>query len=225
MSPRRRDRAPRPTADARVAEALRAEILSGARAPGEPLREEELARRHDVSRHTVRAALASLGAERLVQIAPYAGARVATLDDADLVALQHLRAALESEAVRLIDAAHGRTWPSDVRTPIDAAIDALADAESRAHWPATIRAHAAVHRAIVDAADSPRIAEAHAALESEVLLLLTHMRPHYAPGALTAEHRAYLDEVRRDGGVAVRAHLDHSTRLILAARASAAPGG
>jgi len=224
VSPRRREAEPRPTADVRVADALRAEILSGARAPGEPLREEELARRHDVSRHTIRAALAALGAERLVQLAPYAGARVSALDDADLVALQHLRAALETEAVRLVTAAHGPAWPPAVRGPIDTAIDDLADAESRADWPATIRAHAAVHRAIVLAASSARIAEAHAALESEVLLLLTHVRPHYAPGALAAEHRAYLEQVRRDGGAAVRAHLQHSTELIRAARASGASG-
>lgn len=218
MSPRRRDVPRRPTADARLAEVLRAQILSGALAPGEPLREEEIARAHDLSRHTVRAALAALGAERLVQIVPYAGARVATLDDADLRGLQQLRAALESEAVRLVADTHGTLWPEALRAPIEAAIDELADAEARADWPATIRAHAAVHRAIVAAAASPRISEVHAALESEVLLLLTHVRPHYAPGALAAEHRTYLDELRRDGGAAVRAHLDHSTDLIRAAR-------
>ena len=218
MSPRRREGAPRPTVDVRVADALRGEILSGALAPGAPLREEEIARAHDVSRHTVRAALAALGAERLVQLVPYAGARVSALDDDDLRALQQLRAALETEAVRLIAEAQGVAWSAATRATIEAAISALADAEARADWPATIRAHAAVHRAIVDAADSPRLAEAHAGLESEVLLLLTHVRPHYAPGALAAEHRAYLDALPRDGGAAVRAHLDHSTQLIRAAR-------
>ncbi|MDC7803438.1 GntR family transcriptional regulator [Sphingomonas sp. BLCC-B65] len=218
MSPRRRDGSPRPTADVRVADALRGEILSGALAPGAPLREEEIARAHDVSRHTVRAALAALGAERLVQLVPYAGARVSALDDDDLRGLQQLRAALETEAVRLIAEAQGSVWSPATRATIEAAIDDLADAEARADWPATIRAHAAVHRAIVEVADSPRIAQAHAALESEVLLLLTHVRPHYAPGALAAEHRAYLDTLPRDGGAAVRAHLDHSTQLIRAAR-------
>lgn len=222
MSPRRREPASRPTADTRLADALRAEILSGAAAPGSPLREEEIARTHDVSRHTVRAALATLGAERLVQIVPYAGARVSALDDDELVGLQQLRAALESEAVRMISAAHGARWPAEVRAPIDAAIGELADAEARADWPATIRAHAAVHRAVVAASGSPRIVQTHAALESEVLLLLTHVRPHYGPGALAAEHRAYVDEIRRGGGAAVRAHLDHSTQLIRAARAAAA---
>ncbi|WP_036316856.1 FCD domain-containing protein, partial [Microbacterium sp. B24] len=119
---------------------------------------------------------------------------------------------------RLITEAQGSVWSPATRATIEAAIDDLADAEARADWPATIRAHAAVHRAIVEVADSPRIAQAHAALESEVLLLLTHVRPHYAPGALAAEHRAYLDALPRDGGAAVRAHLDHSTQLIRAAR-------
>jgi DNA-binding GntR family transcriptional regulator len=159
----------------------------------------EIARAHDVSRHTVRAALAALGAERLVQLVPYAGARVSALDDDDLRALQQLRAALETEAVRLITEAQGVAWSAATRAAIEAAIGDLADAEARADWTATIRAHAAVHRAIVDAADSPRLAEAHAGLESEVLLLLTHVRPHYAPGALAAEHRAYLDALPRDG--------------------------
>lgn len=222
MSPRRRE-GRRPTADARLADALRAHILGGALAPGAPLREEEIARAYDVSRHTVRAALAALGAERLVQLVPYAGARVSALDDVELQGLQQLRAALESEAVRLVADTHGTLWPEVLRAPIDAAIDELADAEARADWPATIRAHAAVHRAIVAAAENPRISEVHAALESEVLLLLTHVRPHYAPGALAAEHRAYLDELRRDGGAAVRAHLEHSTELIRAARGGPAP--
>lgn len=201
-----------------MADALRAEILGGALAPGAPLREEEIARAHEVSRHTVRAALAALGAERLVQLVPYAGARVSALGDEDLRGLQQLRAALEAEAVRLVTEAQGVEWSAATRAAIEAAIDDLAAAEARADWPATIRAHAGVHRAIVDAAASPRIAEAHAALESEVLLLLTHVRPHYAPGALAAEHRAYLDALPRDGRAAVRAHLDHSTQLIRAAR-------
>ncbi|WP_231735161.1 GntR family transcriptional regulator [Microbacterium hominis] len=132
MSPQHAEPASLEAADTGLADDLRAEILSGAAAAGSPLREEEIARAHDVSRHTVRAALATLGAERLVQIVPYAGARVSALDDDELVGLQQLRAALESEAVRMVSATHGARWPAEVRAPIDAAIDELADAEERA---------------------------------------------------------------------------------------------
>jgi hypothetical protein len=52
-------------------------------------------------------------------------------------------------------------------------------------------------------------------------LLLTHVRPAYAPGALTREHRAYVVEALRDPERAVRAHLAHSTRAILDGRRGA----
>ncbi len=104
--------------------------------------------------------------------------------------------------------------PSDV----DPALDELAAAESRGDWPATLAAHARVHLALVDAAASPRIAEEYRRLDSEMHLLLTHVRPAYAPGSLAAEHRAYVTEALRDPEQAVRAHLEHSTRAIIEGR-------
>ncbi|MFS0732245.1 GntR family transcriptional regulator [Microbacterium sp. 1P10UB] len=212
---------PAATAAARLAEKLRSRILDGEMPPGTPLREEELARRHGVSRHTVRTALAALTAERIARAVPFAGTRVATLDDDELVALQQLRAALETEAVRLITAAHGTPWPAGIVEGTHAALDRLAAAEAAGDWITTTRAHAAVHRAIVDAAGSPRISDAYAALETEILLLLAHVRPHYAAPGLADEHRRYLELLPTDGGEAVRAHLEHSTQLIRAARGSA----
>lgn len=220
MTPRRRDDQVAPTTATQLADALRARILDGEVAPGASLREEELALRHGVSRHTVRTALAALASEGIVEAAPYRGARVAALDDASLIALQQLRGALETEAVRLTTETHGRSWPDEVTMPIDAAVDDLARAEASGDWPAITRAHALVHRTIVAAAGSPRIAEAHRLLESEILLLLAHVRPDYPPGALAHEHRAYLVDIMSSGGSAVRAHLDHSTALIRAARSS-----
>lgn len=213
--------AERPTAAAALAASLRAEIVGGTRTPGSPLREEELASAHELSRHTVRSALAALAAERLVEITPFRGARVTDLDDAALVALQQLRGALEAEAVRILRAAHGDRWPRAVREPLEAALDALADAEASGDWPRTTRAHAAVHQSLVAAAGSPRITEEYARLDAEILVLLTHVRPDYAGGALVREHRAYLRAVQRTGGDAVREHLAHSTALIRTAREAA----
>ena len=207
MSPRRRDRDPGPTQTAALAEALRASILSAEIPLDAPLREEQLAARYGASRHTVRAALQSLAAERLVSIAPYRGARVANLDDDAVEALQELRGALESEAVRLVTARCGPSWPEDVTAPVRDAISHLAQAEESGDWLATTRAAA-----------SSRIAQAHSQLESEILLLLTHIKPDYPAGSLAREHAAYLDEVQRRGGEAVRAHLAHSADLIRAAR-------
>ena len=210
IPPRAGTRGPR-TADV-VADAVRRGILSGELAPGTPLREEELSAAHGVSRHTARTALAALTTERLVTAEPYRGVRVSLLDDDALVALQQLRCALETEALRIVR--DRGIHPPDV----DAALDTLAAAEASGDWAATLEAHARVHLALVDAADSPRIAEEYRRLDSEMHLLLTHVRPAYAPGALTAEHRAYVEAALADPEHAVRAHLDHSTRAIIEGR-------
>lgn len=215
---------PGPTAAQALADTLRARILSGDASPGSPLREEELARTYGLSRHTVRTALAALGTERIVEVTPYRGARVADLDDDGVAALQELRAALESEAVRILRARHGAVWPDDVRAPMDAAVTALAVAEASGDWLATTRAHGAVHRAVVEAAGCARIRQAHAQLESEMLLLLTHLRPDYPPGSLGPQHDGYLAAIQRAGVEAVREHLETSTALIRAARAATEVG-
>lgn len=205
---------PGPRAADLVADAVRSGILSGDLAPGTPLREEELSAAHGVSRHTARTALTRLAAERLVTAEPYRGVRVSLLDNDALVALQQLRCALETEAVRIVR-------DRGIRPPdVDAALDALARAEASGDWPATLEAHARVHLALVDAAESPRIAEEYRRLDSEMHLLLTHVRPAYAPGALTAEHRAYVSDALSDPERAVRAHLEHSTRAIIDGRRS-----
>lgn len=199
------------TADV-VADAVRAGILSGERAPGTPLREEELSTTYGVSRHTARTALARLTAERLATAEPYRGVRVSSLDDDALVALQQLRCALETEALRIVR-------DRGIHPPgVDAALDDLAAVEESGDWAATLAAHARVHLALVDAAGSPRIAEQYRRLDSEMRLLLTHVRPAYAGGALAAEHRAYVSDALRDPEQAVRAHLEHSTRAIMERR-------
>lgn len=197
---------------------MREQILDGRVSPGTPLREVALAGEWGVSRHTVRAVLAALAAERLVVVEPYRGARVADLDDDALVDLQRLRGALECEAVRLLRERHGDRWPDDLMAPITEALDDLAAAEIMGAWPAVARAHSGVHLAVVEAAGSPRIAEAYRSLDAEILLMLLHVRPHYGRGELAVEHRAYVDALRARGESAVREHLDRATETILRAR-------
>ncbi|MFJ4037483.1 GntR family transcriptional regulator [Microbacterium sp. NPDC090007] len=209
---------PGPRAADVLSDLVRAQILSGELAPGTPLREEELSATHSVSRHTARTALATLTAERLARAEPYRGVRVALLDDDELIALQQLRCALETEALRIVR--DRGIHPPD----LDDALDELTAAEASQDWPATLAAHARVHLCLVDAAGSPRLAEEYRRLDGEMHLLLTHVRPAYAPGALSREHRAYVVEALHDPERAVRAHLAHSTRAILDGRREARPG-
>lgn len=220
MSPRRREAEPGPTAAAEVATDLRRRILEGELPPGTPLREADLAQRYQISRHTLRTALARLTAERLTQSEPYRGVRVTYLDDAAVTALQELRGALECEAVRILRARHGDQWPRNVTEQIETAIRDLAEVELATDWPRTVAVHSAVHRNLVAAAQSSRIAVAYNELDSEMRLLLAQIRPDYPPGTLAAEHQGYLDELQRRGETAVREHLAHSAELLRAGRAA-----
>jgi DNA-binding GntR family transcriptional regulator len=203
---------PAPTAVDRVADAVRAEILSGDLAADAPLREEAAAARYGVSRHTVRAAFQRLVAERLAVALPYRGVRVASFDRDTILALQQLRAALEVEAVRIAGERYGREWPDAALEPARDALDRLA---ASADWLEAERVHADFHHALVAASGSPRIIDAHAALGSELLLFLLHVRPHYTLESLVAEHRELLEAVQAEGPAAIRAHLEHSTRLLV----------
>lgn len=209
---------PAPTAVDRVTDALRAEILSGALTADEPLREEAASERYGVSRHTVRAAFQRLVAERLAVAAPYRGVRVASFDRETIIALQQLRAALEVEAVRIAGQRYGSPWPDAVVAPARAALErmaALGEGPAEVDWLEAERIHADFHGALVAASRSPRIIEAHAALGSELLLFLLHVRPHYTLRTLVEEHRALLDDVQARGPDAIREHLEHSTALLL----------
>jgi DNA-binding GntR family transcriptional regulator len=206
--------------------ALRDEVLRGGLAPGSPLREEHAAERYGASRHTVRAAFQRLVAERLAVAEPYRGVRVTEFGRDQIVALQQLRAALEAEAVRIADERFGGAWPGEVCEPAERALDRLAEIADASHdsaadqsvevdWLEVERIHAEFHHALVEASGSARIVEAHAALGSELLLFLLYVRPHYSLDDLVTEHRALLEDAQQVGPDAIRAHLTHSTRLLL----------
>ena len=210
---------PAPTAVDRVADAVRADILSGVLPADAPLREEAAAGRFGVSRHTVRAAFQRLVAQRLAVALPYRGVRVASFDRDTIIALQQFRAALEVEAVRIAGERFGSAWPQSVLAPARDALDRLATlrraSEPDVDWLEAERIHADFHRALVAASASPRIIEAHGAIGSELLLFLLHVRPHYTLEALIVEHRTLLDELPTRGPEAIREHLEHSTRLLV----------
>jgi DNA-binding GntR family transcriptional regulator len=76
-----------------------------------------------------------------------------------------------------------------------------------------------LHRAIVDAAESPRIAAAHAALNSEMQLFLTQLEPLWSVERMAADHAALVRGLERDGPAVLRAHLSESAAALMAAEA------
>lgn len=90
---------------ARVADwiygALREGILTGRLAPGDRLRQQELATQFDVSHSPVREAIARLASEGLVTVRPRRGAEVNALDPTEVAEIYEVRILLEPAALDL----------------------------------------------------------------------------------------------------------------------------
>ncbi|MCU1475845.1 MAG: GntR family transcriptional regulator [Subtercola sp.] len=206
------------TAVETLASVLRTRILSGELAPGTPLREEALSSEYELGRHTIRAALRQLGGERLVSIQPYSGARVTLLDDDDVRALMQLRSALEGEAVRLLNRRSDDTTLAGIHTANDELRRACLDSPTdRARIE---RAHAALHHAIVDAAGSPRITDAHARLEAESILFLAQLRHVLDAEEMIRQHDQLVGDLLIRGEDAIHEHLERAADQLIAARAA-----
>ncbi|WP_205696456.1 GntR family transcriptional regulator [Conexibacter sp. SYSU D00693] len=196
-----------------VAAALRERILDGDLPPGERLVEGALAADHDVARHTVRAALRVLAAERLVVVEPHRGARVAALEAGDVTALYELRTALEVEAAHLALSRHEGRLPPAVH-------EAAASLAARCRvgdprWVRVSEAHTDLHAAIVRASGARRIIEAHGALAQETRLFLLRIRPHLGYARLASEHEELVADLERVGPRALRAHLRASAAVLV----------
>jgi DNA-binding GntR family transcriptional regulator len=88
------------TDDAGVAARIREDIIAGDYAPGQRLVESELGERYDVSRATVRSALAELDHEGLVERIAHRGARVRTVSVDEAIAITEVRMVIEGLCAR-----------------------------------------------------------------------------------------------------------------------------
>ncbi len=195
-----------PSAADALAAALRARILDGELPGGARLREQELSTAHDVARHTVRAALRALQAEGLVAIEQHRGARVAFLGPEEVQGLYELRQVLETGAVAMALARHGGRLPAEVHARARA-FAALCRQRPEPPWSAVVAEHDLLHRALVGAAGSERIARAHAGLSAELQLFLVQGRPAFPLEQLAADHLELVAGIEREGLPALERHL------------------
>ena len=193
-----------------AADALRQMILDGVLEPGERLRETDFSRRLGIARHTFRAATQILIGEGLLRRSPNRGVQLAVLDADDIADIFRLRSALELEAVRQVVGSG---------VPIPAAEDAVAKLNAlpaSASWRSVVDADMDFHRAVIDATGSERMTRAYTSVQSEILLCMAQLKPHYDhPDEVAKEHRELLEPiVAGDPKLAekrFRAHLDEAT--------------
>ena len=141
------------SASAAVSEVIREAILDGRLAPGQRLKEEELARELGVSRTPVREALLLLQTDGLVELAPRRGATVRSYAVDDLDDVYQLRAVLEGYAARR---AATRISAADVALLAESCerFDRL---EAREDLRELVKENLFFHNVVLDAAASTRL--------------------------------------------------------------------
>lgn len=199
----------------RIAAAVRAELLDGVHPVGTRFREEDLAERFDVGRHTIRSALRLLAERGLVVHERHRGAVVAPLSKARIDEVFDYRKVLELGALRMALDAGADLGP--VLAEVDR-LEALAERTPRPSWRELTRVHSAVHRAIVAAAGNRHVLDSYRRCEDEVRLLLTFVRPDFDAASLAAVHRDLVGKLRVGGEAATDAlteDIDHTGRAAL----------
>jgi len=131
-------------------EELREAIILGELVPGAPLRLEELARSLGMSISPIREAVRQLEALGLAEHVPHHGAKVVALDVDDLRELFEVRLALETLAVQ----GAARRFDDEDAARAHASLDSYATARRGDDVREAMRAHAAFHFTIYEAARS-----------------------------------------------------------------------
>jgi DNA-binding GntR family transcriptional regulator len=198
-----------------IADALRADIASGALSDGAALAQNAIAARFHVSHIPVREALRRLESDGLVVIEPNRGAFVASLSPDDVRELFDLRILLECDALRHAIPRHTDASVLRVRHAQEL-LEALAD---RREWEAQDRAF---HALLIAPSGRNRsidlIRNLRAAVERFCLI---HLDPTGKSGSRfwKPEHRAIIKALEsRDAdaaAAALHAHLESTAHLVL----------
>lgn len=187
--------APRPPLAGRVREHLIEQVVSGALAPGERVRELAIAKELGVSQGPVREALRALGAIGLVTYEPNRGSRIRELGDDALRASYPVRAALESLA--------GALAAPSLAGSTQGLADAVAGmrAGAAASNIATVaRFSIDFHRTVVEAAGNLPLLQAWQALGIEVLTPVSLARADLDLHQAAEEHQPIVEAFQAGDG-------------------------
>ncbi|MCD2196802.1 GntR family transcriptional regulator [Actinomycetospora endophytica] len=207
-----------PSRTDRVYEAIVDDICTGRLTPGTPLRQERLAERFEVSRQPIQQALLLLRNQGLLRDFGRRGLEVAPVA-ADLVGhVYELRGVIDGPAARLAAERHDEPWLARATEIVEAGHRA----RSEGAFAQMIAADVEFHRAVVDAAANPLIAESAEVMWRNVHRLMSEVLLHDGgPLWVWEDHTDILGAIaRRDGAeaehLAVR-HARHAQWMILEA--------
>lgn len=218
-------RLPRVTLSMRVAEEIRASILSGTFALGSQLNEMELAEKFGVSRGPLREAMQRLIQEGLLHSEPHRGVFVPELTDTDLMDIYFVREAIEGAAIQRIMAGADR---AGVHQILRGVVRQMAEVIAQGSWMQVAELDLTFHRAIVDAAASYRLSRMYATVQAETKLCMHMLRGGYRSSkALVEEHERLADMIAGDD---VKAALQELSRhfgnpILILQKAKAAKQG
>jgi len=196
---------------------LRELVLTGEIAAGERVNEVGLAQRLGISRGPLREAIRHLASEGLLVLTPNRGAHVPVADDNGVHALFELRSALECAAARLAAAR---------RTDADLTQMREVSAASRAAFTTgefPYRLDLAFHKALLDAARSPLVAEQVRLAQQRVILLRAAKEVAFSHERASMDDHDTLIEALADhdgdrAAQVMAAHLDRVRDQLLTGR-------
>ncbi|WP_254684845.1 GntR family transcriptional regulator [Tateyamaria omphalii] len=201
--------------EAAYAQLLQA-IRAGEFAPGDRLRETDVADRLNLSRTPVREALRRLEADGIVEHRPRLGAVIRQLSHAELVELYEMRIVLERTAAEMA-AKHAADAEVDALRDLNAAIASSAPSEAAA-------LNQDFHRGIYLATRNRFLLDAARALNNALMLMgPTTLADQERIKVVTAQHDDILTAIAAGdataAGEAAEAHLQTSLRYRLRALA------
>jgi DNA-binding GntR family transcriptional regulator len=185
--------------------AIKQAIIEGALTPGTKLPEDGLGTHFGMSRTLIRAALARLVAEGLVETQQKRTATVAQPSLEEARSVFELRRCLEAEVVRLVIA----RWQPSLGATLEGHVRLEEQAAKQQQAPVSARLAGEFHQLLAQMAGNPLLERYVGEVVSRCsLILAVYGRPHAADCAI-AEHRGLIDALRRGDERAARKLMAH----------------